>query len=105
LYLNNHTDMIGAHRDGGYAEFVSIPARNCVPLPESVSFEQACLVPNTIAPVVKACSGRAGIRAGDQVLIVGAGGGMGLHAIQAARACARTRDCGHTFQSFRRCRT
>ncbi len=87
LYLNNHTDMIGAHRDGGYAEFVGIPARNCIPLPESVSFEQACLVPNTIAPVVKACSGRAGIRAGENVLIVGAGGGMGLHAVQAARAC------------------
>jgi NADPH:quinone reductase-like Zn-dependent oxidoreductase len=87
LYLNNHTDMIGAHRDGGYAEFVSIPARNCVALPHGVSFEQACLVPNTIAPVVKACSGRAGIRAGENVLIVGAGGGMGLHAVQAARAC------------------
>lgn len=87
LYLNNHTDMIGAHRDGGYAEFVSIPARNCVTLPHSVTFEQACLVPNTIAPVVKACSGRAGIRAGENVLIVGAGGGMGLHAVQAARAC------------------
>jgi NADPH:quinone reductase-like Zn-dependent oxidoreductase len=87
LVLNNHTSMIGAHRDGGYAEFVCVPARNCVPLPAEVSFEQACLIPNTIGPVVKACSGRAGIRAGENVLIVGAGGGMGLHAIQAARAC------------------
>jgi acryloyl-coenzyme A reductase len=100
LYLNNHTDMIGAHRDGGYAEYVSIPARNCVPLPESVSFEQACLVPNTIGPVVKACSGRAGIRAGEHVLIVGAGGGMGLHAIQAARACG-----GHVIAAIRSNRT
>ena len=58
-----------------------------VPLPAEVSFEQACLIPNTIGPVVKACSGRAGIRAGENVLIIGAGGGMGLHAIQAARAC------------------
>jgi NADPH:quinone reductase-like Zn-dependent oxidoreductase len=56
-------------------------------LPASVSFEQACLVPVTIAPVVKACTKRAGIRAGENVLIIGAGGGMGLHAIQAARAC------------------
>ncbi len=86
-YLNNHTAMIGAHRDGGYAEYVCIPARNCVALPHSVTFEQACLVPNTIAPVVKACSERAGIRPGENVLIVGAGGGMGLHAVQAARAC------------------
>lgn len=86
--LNNHRGgMIGAHRDGGYAEFVCVPARNCIPLPDAISFEQACLVPNTIGPVVKACSGRAGIRPGENVLIVGAGGGMGLHAVQAARAC------------------
>ena len=86
--LNNHrSGMIGAHRDGGYAEFVTVPARNCIPLPDSISFEQACLIPNTIGPVVKACSGRAGIRPGESVLIVGAGGGMGLHAVQAARAC------------------
>jgi acryloyl-coenzyme A reductase len=86
--LNNHRGgMIGAHRDGGYAEFVTVPARNVVPLPDSISFEQACLIPNTIGPVVKACAGRAGIRAGENVLIVGAGGGMGVHAVQAARAC------------------
>ena len=96
LYLNNHTAMIGAHRDGGYAEFVCVPARNCVVLPAEVSFEQACLIPNTIGPVVKACSGRAGIRAGENVLIVGAGGGMGLHAIQAARAFG-----GHVIAAIR----
>ena len=86
--LNNHRGgMIGAHRDGGYAEFVAVPARNLVKLPDAITFEQACLIPNTIAPVVKACSLRARIRAGERVLIVGAGGGMGMHAVQAARAC------------------
>jgi len=86
--LNNHRGgMIGAHRDGGYAEFVTVPARNLIRLPDSISFEQACLIPNTIGPVVKACTLRARIRAGERVLIVGAGGGMGVHAVQAARAC------------------
>lgn len=86
--LNDHRGgMIGAHRDGGYAEYVAVPARNALPLPDAVTFEQACLLPNTIAPVVKACSGRARIRAGESVLVVGAGGGMGLHAVQAARLC------------------
>jgi acryloyl-coenzyme A reductase len=86
--LSNHRGgMIGAHRDGGYAELVAVPARNLIELPDSISFEHACLVPNTIAPVVKAASGRARIGAGEWVLIVGAGGGMGLHAVQAARAC------------------
>ncbi len=86
--LNNHRGgIIGAHRNGGYAEFVAVPARNLVALPESISFEEASLIPNTIAPVVKACAGRARIQPEEHVLIVGAGGGMGLHAVQAARAC------------------
>ncbi|MEQ1774537.1 MAG: zinc-binding dehydrogenase [Burkholderiales bacterium] len=86
--LTNHRGgMIGAHRDGGYAEFVAVPARNLVALPDDVSFAQACLIPNTIGPVVKACTGRGRIRPGEQVLIVGAGGGMGIHAVQMARAC------------------
>ncbi len=86
--LSNHRGgMIGAHRDGGYAEFVTVPARNLVALPDDVSFEQACLIPNTIGPVVKACAGRGRIRPGENVLIVGAGGGMGIHAVQMARAC------------------
>ena len=85
--MNHRGGMIGAHRDGGYAEYVALPARNLLPLPDAISFEAACLIPNTIAPVLKACAGRARIRPGDNVLIVGAGGGMGLHAVQAARSC------------------
>lgn len=79
--------IIGADRDGGYAEFVAVPARDCVVLPDSVSFAQASLIPNTIGPVVKACSRSAAIRPAETVVIVGAGGGMGIHAVQAARAC------------------
>jgi len=79
--------IVGGHRDGGYAEFVAVPARDCVELPESVSFAEACLIPNTIGPVVKACSHAAGIRPAENVVIVGAAGGMGIHAVQAARAC------------------
>jgi len=99
--LNNHRGgMIGAHRDGGFAEYVAVPARNLLPLPDDVSFEHACLVPNTIGPVVKACSARAGIRAGENVVIIGAGGGMGLHAVQMARACG-----GHVTAVIRSERT
>jgi len=79
--------ILGANSDGGYAQLVAVPARDCVVLPETVSFEEACLIPNTIGPVVKACSRRAGIRPGENVVIVGAGGGNGIHAVQAARAC------------------
>src|SRR5690606_21798117 len=90
----------GSDVDGGYAEFVCVPARDCVVLPDSVSFEQACLIPNTIGPVVKACIHTAAIRAAENVVIVGAGGGMGLHAVQAARACG-----GRVIASLRSSRT
>lgn len=85
--MDHRGGMIGAHRDGGYAEYVTVPARNLLPLPETISFEAACLIPNTIAPIFKACIQRARIRPGEIVLIVGAGGGMGLHAVQMTRAC------------------
>lgn len=99
--LNNHrSGMIGAHRNGGYAEFVTVPARNLLTLPEAISFEEACLIPNTIGPVVKACAGRARIHPGENVLIVGAGGGMGLHAVQMARACG-----GRVIAAIRSTRT
>ncbi|MGQ0750200.1 MAG: alcohol dehydrogenase catalytic domain-containing protein [Betaproteobacteria bacterium] len=99
--LNNHRGgIIGAHRDGGYAEFVAVPARNLLTLPDAVSFEEACLVPNTIAPVVKACAGRARIHPGENVLIIGAGGGMGLHAVQMACACG-----GRVLAALRSTRT
>lgn len=99
--LNNHrSGMIGAHRNGGYAEFVTVPARNLLTLPEAISFEEACLIPNTIGPVVKACAGRARIHPGENVLIVGAGGGMGLHAVQMARVCG-----GRVIAAIRSTRT
>lgn len=99
--LNNHrSGMIGAHRNGGYAEFVTVPARNLLTLSEAISFEEACLIPNTIGPVVKACAGRARIHPGENVLIVGAGGGMGLHAVQMARACG-----GRVIAAIRSTRT
>ncbi len=85
--MDHRGGMIGAHRDGGYAEYVALPARNLLPLPETISFEEACLIPNTIAPILKACTGRGRLRLGENVLVVGAGGGMGLHAVQMAHAC------------------
>ncbi len=99
--LQNHRGgMIGAHRDGGFAEYVAVPVRNLVPLPETVSYEQACLVPNTIGPIVKACTGRARIHPGENVLILGAGGGMGLHAVQMAHVCG-----GRVIAAIRSART
>jgi propanol-preferring alcohol dehydrogenase len=83
----NLTGYIGVHADGGYAEFVSVPARNLVAIPDGVSYVEATAIPNAIATPLRAIKGRAGVRAGDDVVIVGACGGVGIHGVQIAKYC------------------
>ena len=83
----NLTGYIGVHADGGYAEFVSVPARNLVAIPDNVSYLEATAIPNAIATPLRAIKGRAGVQAGDVVVIVGACGGVGIHGVQIAKYC------------------
>lgn len=76
--------MLGKSRSGGWAEFVRVPARNAVPLPESVSFRQAAVMMCSTATAYHALR-RARLRPGEIVAVFGAGG-LGLSAVQLARA-------------------
>jgi D-arabinose 1-dehydrogenase-like Zn-dependent alcohol dehydrogenase len=76
--------MLGHHVDGGYAEYVAVPARNAIPLPEDVSFEEGATLMCASATALHALrKGR--IRAGETVAVFGVGG-LGLSAIQLAKA-------------------
>jgi 2-desacetyl-2-hydroxyethyl bacteriochlorophyllide A dehydrogenase len=76
--------MIGKHRDGGYAETIVIPARSLFPLPEEISFEQGAVMMCSSATAFHALrKGR--LAAGESVAIFGVGG-LGMSAIQLARA-------------------
>jgi 2-desacetyl-2-hydroxyethyl bacteriochlorophyllide A dehydrogenase len=76
--------MLGKHCDGGYAEYIAVPARNAVPLAEEVSFEQgAILMCSSSTSYHALCRGR--LRPGETVAIFGVGG-LGMSAIQLARA-------------------
>ena len=75
---------LGVHRDGGYAQRAAIPARNAVPLPDSIDAAEATAIPDAIATPVHV-AGRAGIGPADRVAVVGAGGGVGIHMAQVAR--------------------
>jgi NADPH:quinone reductase-like Zn-dependent oxidoreductase len=77
--------ILGDEVPGGEAEFVSVPARNVVPIPDSLSFEEAAAVPLVFQTAWRALIGRARIRPGEEVLIVGASGGVATAAIQIAR--------------------
>jgi NADPH2:quinone reductase len=77
--------MIGVHRWGGAAEFVAVPSENLVPIPDAVSFGQATVAGRHF-PTAFALAYKAGLKAGETVLIMGAAGALGSCAVQVARA-------------------
>jgi 2-desacetyl-2-hydroxyethyl bacteriochlorophyllide A dehydrogenase len=79
-----HGEMIGKHRDGGFAELVAVPAANAVALPDEVPFEQGAVLMCSSATSLHALR-KARLRAGESVAVFGVGG-LGLSAVQLARA-------------------
>lgn len=76
--------MLGHHVDGGYAEYIAVPARNAIPLPDEISFEEGATLMCASATALHALrKGR--VKAGEMVAIFGVGG-LGLSAIQLAKA-------------------
>jgi NADPH:quinone reductase-like Zn-dependent oxidoreductase len=71
--------------DGGCAEFVRAPEVNCFPYPENLSFEQAAAVPLVFQTAWHMLVARAELQPGEDVLILGAGSGVGSAAIQIAK--------------------
>lgn len=84
-HLCRHYDVLGRGRDGGYAEFVAVPAANCLPYPERLSFERAAAVPLVFLTAWHMLVTRAHVAAGEDVLVIGAGSGVGSAAVQIAR--------------------
>lgn len=78
---------IGSATDGGYAEYVVLPERNTVLIPDGVSDVDAAVASDAIATPYHACRKEARLGPGDSVLIIGAGGGVGIHMVQMARLC------------------
>jgi D-arabinose 1-dehydrogenase-like Zn-dependent alcohol dehydrogenase len=76
--------MIGHHRDGGYAEFIALPARNAVPLPDEVAFEHGAALMCSSATSLHALR-RGRLAPGETVAVIGIGG-LGISAVQLARA-------------------
>ena len=79
-----HGQMIGKHRDGGYAEYIVVPARSVVSLPTTIPFEHGAIMMCSTATSLHALrKGR--LQPGETVAIFGIGG-LGMSAIQLARA-------------------
>ncbi len=76
---------VGVHRDGGYAPTAILPAHNAIPIPEEIDSVAATVIPDAVATPVHV-AGRAAIGPDDRVVVLAAGGGVGIHMLQVARA-------------------
>jgi len=76
---------LGYMIDGGCAEFLRVPEVNCMPYPENLSFEEAASIPLVFQTAWHMLMGRAELQPGEDVLILGAGSGVGSAAIQIAK--------------------
>jgi NADPH:quinone reductase-like Zn-dependent oxidoreductase len=76
---------LGYMIDGGCAELVRAPEVNCFPYPENLSFEQAAAIPLVFQTAWHMLVIRAELQPGEDVLILGAGSGVGSAAIQIAK--------------------
>jgi 2-desacetyl-2-hydroxyethyl bacteriochlorophyllide A dehydrogenase len=76
--------MLGHYTAGGYAEYIAVPARNAVPLPEEIPFEEGATLMCASATSFHALR-KARLKAGETAAVFGVGG-LGLSAVQLARA-------------------
>ena len=74
---------IGHRRDGGFAGYIALPATALVPIPPGIPQEQAALLACPAGVALHAVE-TAGVAPGDTVVVTGAGGGLGSHAVQLA---------------------
>jgi D-arabinose 1-dehydrogenase-like Zn-dependent alcohol dehydrogenase len=83
--------VVGRQIDGGLAEYVKLPVRNICPIPPAVSDVDAAVTADAVATPVHVLRERAQLRAPDTVLVVGAGGGVGIHMVQMAKVLGASR--------------
>ncbi len=77
--------LYGVQVDGGYAEFARVPAQNLVRIPDGLSFEEASAIMVVYPIAWHLLIDRGGLRPGERVLVMAAGGALGVAGIQIAK--------------------
>ena len=78
-------DFLGVTTWGGYAQYVKVPARTVVRVPDNISFHDASVIGRHLATAANQVEGVCKVKPGDFVLVMGASGGLGSAAIQVAK--------------------
>ncbi len=84
--LDPRRTLLSELHPGTLAETVAVPARNVVPKPAELTFEEAACLPTAWLTAYRMLATKSGLRPGDTVLVQGAGGGVATAAIQLGRA-------------------
>lgn len=74
----------GFEIDGGFGEYLRVPARNAVKIASEVPIEEAAIIPDALASAYHALVQKGRVRVGETVVVVGLGG-LGIHALQLAQ--------------------
>ena len=83
----NFKGYVGLVLDGGFAEYMTIPSLNLCKIPEGLTPLDACIAADAICTPYHNCVAEARIKPGETVAIIGAGGGVAIHAVQMAQIC------------------
>jgi propanol-preferring alcohol dehydrogenase len=99
---------VGLHCDGGYAEYIKLPAHIFIKLPDGLDYKnhaaQIGVITDALATPYKVLR-RARIKAGETVAVIGAGGGLGIHQLMMAKwAKARVIAVEIAANKFEACR-
>ncbi|HEX6135906.1 MAG TPA: zinc-binding dehydrogenase [Longimicrobiales bacterium] len=77
--------MLGNNVDGGYAEFITVPARDVFALPPEIPLVEAAIIADALTTPYHAVVNRGRVLPGDRVVVIGCGG-VGLNVVQIAAA-------------------
>lgn len=78
--------MVGNMVDGGYAEYVKVPAKDLIKLPDEIPLQEGAVIADAITSPYAAVVKRAELKPGETVAVWGATGGLGLNTVQIAAA-------------------
>ena len=82
--------LLGEHVRGAFAEFIKIPARNLMAVPDGFSMQQAAAAPTVAVTTWRMLVSKGQLRPGEGVLVVGAGGGVNSFTISLAKLLGAT---------------
>jgi propanol-preferring alcohol dehydrogenase len=80
----SHGKFLGIHLDGAFAEFIIVPSKNLLGLPDNIPFDQGAAIADAVATPYHAIIKIGRLRMGETVAVIGCGG-LGIHAVQLCR--------------------